>query len=159
MKNRKSTRGFTLVELIVSVAMLSIVMAAAGSAMFAAAQSYAETKKMQDDEYNARLALLAITREVHRGVTELDASGSELRILAYDGTTEIVYTFDDTAKILRRSGDIGSTPVQFAETELERFTASSDGRLLTLEIEGRNGLNLKTTVAILRVPAPADTTE
>lgn len=154
---QKKSRGVTLVELIVSVALLAVVMAAAGSAVYSASQSFAITRKMQEDEYNARLALLSITREVHRGVTAAEPGANQLRLVAHDRTTEIIYRFDATDKMLYREGDVDDTPVPFAATELESFSASSDGRLLTLEVECRYGLKLKTTVAVLRVPPPAGT--
>lgn len=148
---RKSARGMTLIELILAVGILAIVAVAVGSAMVAATKSYALTAKMQDDEYNARLALLSITREIHRGVTEIDiVSGSvfTMEIKPVSGET-VTYTFSGGE--LTRTGD---SPVTFVPVGLKSFSVDvADTRRVKISVECVNGMKLETVVARTRVPS------
>jgi prepilin-type N-terminal cleavage/methylation domain-containing protein len=67
----KSTKGFTLVELILAVSIIAIVTAAVATAVFDNVNSIIANRKLEEDQYYARLALLSITREVHHGFTHI----------------------------------------------------------------------------------------
>jgi len=165
----KHTGGITLVELLMTLALLSVVMAVAGSSMYAAVQSYAANTKMQKNEYSARLALLCITREVHRGVSAVNINTvdgmSELKLTMLDGITTITYKLDED-KVLVREIAGGDSPVPFLPVELTAFHVSfydldasglvetDHGRWLMIEVKYSEELNLslKTTIAVSRVP-------
>lgn len=154
MTNKK-TRGLTLVELLISVALLALVTVCAGTALFSAFQSYAVTAKLQEDEYNARLALLSMTREAHRGVTGVFISkgtNDTLELTMPDGAIVKFYLTDGT---LYRDVSGGDTPVAFTTTRLNSFEAdvTADGRWLTLRVEGQHDLVLETTISLSRIPA------
>ena len=62
----KINRGMTLVEMIITLAVLLVVMSVVGMAFSGAMESFATDRKLQDAEYDARLALLSITRDIRR---------------------------------------------------------------------------------------------
>ncbi|MCL2665949.1 MAG: type II secretion system GspH family protein [Defluviitaleaceae bacterium] len=142
----KKNKGFTLLELIVTLSIVVMVTAAAGSALFSAFQSYSVNLKIQDDQYNARLALLAMTRDVHRGVLHVeppDGSG-KMELVGLGIEYELV------GDRLKRRGD---SPVSFVEVELKSFSHETvDDRWLKIEIECMDGLVLQTKISISRIP-------
>ena len=68
MQKNKKNGGFTLMELIVVIGVMSIIMSAAGATVLTAFQVYASNRRIQDDQEQARFALLAMTRDMHQGV-------------------------------------------------------------------------------------------
>jgi hypothetical protein len=118
-----------------------------------ASESYGITARMQDDEYAARIAMLNISRELHRGWRGVeytptmprddDGDGifesyddAWLKLTGLDGA-EITYTFDKQIGgegRLTRAITAGTSPVLFEEIglkgfviEVEGFTANPDG--------------------------------
>jgi prepilin-type N-terminal cleavage/methylation domain-containing protein len=164
---RNKKRGITLVELIISIAIFSIVMTAAAAVFFTTLEQLAQSATLLDDQYNTRMAILSIVREIRRGDAGKDAMSvhadhlqSRLTIRRWDvneageivgDVSEIVYRLD--GGVLRREGDIEDTPVAFAQVELQTFrpsvatitippaTAGGPPRAipqwLTLEVQGR----------------------
>lgn len=156
----KKTRGMTLVELLVTLALLMVVITAAGSAILSAFQSYSINRQLQEDEYNARLALLSMTREAHRGVsgvTVTEGANADtpdtLEIVTLDGKS-IVFSIADGR--LCREAPEGSTPVAFVEVDMLNFKAEfSEERWLTLRVTCQFGLELETKIALSRIPSAA----
>jgi prepilin-type N-terminal cleavage/methylation domain-containing protein len=153
MRKLKQSAGFTLVEVLVSLSLLAMVMWVAGGAVYMASDSYGITARMQDDEYAARIAMLNISRELHRGWHEVeytpamphddDGDGDPeyyddawLKLSGLEGA-EITYTFNRQiggAGKLTRAINAGASPVAFDEIglkgfviEVEGFSADPDG--------------------------------
>lgn len=161
---RKSRRGMTLIELMLAVGILAIVAVATGYATVAAAKSYAFTTKMQNDEYNARLALLAITRELHRGLAEPEegVAAEPLKIYSDPGrfTLEMEPANGETVTYTFSGGELtrtGNSPVTFVPVELESFSVDVDNlddpRRVKISVKCVNGMKLETVVALYRVPS------
>ncbi len=130
--SRKARRGITLIELLVTMGILVAVIGMAGSAMLESVRSYALTRKMLDDQYNVSTAMLAISRELHRAVADINAvngAPATLTVKTVDtaGTGEItiVYTFEDGELTQTVSG--GDTPVLFVPVKLQAFEVYEDG--------------------------------
>ena len=142
--------GFTLTELVISLAILLVVVVLAGSVFMAAVESFALSRQLQDDQYNVRMALLSICQEAHRGVTAA-YDGGALTLARTDGGSVVRYAVADGE--LTRVVASGTTPVAFTGAALTSMTAeAADGRL-TVTVKGPNQLELKTQVMLTRVPA------
>jgi len=151
MVNAKSKRGATLTELIVSISILVIVVSMATSAVFSAIQSYALTERLQDDEYNIRMAALSISREIHRGVIKggVDFSPPVLTLkMVHGGNVE--YTFKD-GELTRTKA--GSSDIPFATVKLQGFSAEEIDGKIRLKLTGEYTGEIEMTVAISRVPS------
>ena len=146
----KRTGGFTLTELILSLAILLAVVALAGSAFMTAMESFALSRQLQDDQYNARMALLSICREARRGVTA-SYDGGTLTLARTDGGSVVRYAVVEGE--LTRTVVSGTTPVAFTGAALTAMTAETAGGRLTVTVKGRNRLELTTQVTLTRVPA------
>jgi len=147
--NRKSNRGATLLELIITISLLVIVIGMAASAVFSAVQSYALTTRLQDDEYNIRMAALSISREIHRGVQEEGVHvlpGKLTLKMIYGGDVE--YTF--AGGELTRTKE-GSSDIPFTTVRLRDFKASEDNGKIHLTLTGEYIGDIKMTVSISRV--------
>ena len=143
----KNKGGATLAELILCAAIMAVVMLAVGAVMLSAFQSYARTAKIQEDEYNIRMAVLSISRQIrHGGVPDAIAPGS-LSLMMPDGNT-VTYTVN--GGILERAGD---SDVPFASVKLKGFTAvhNSGKDSITLALKGEHGLEVTMAVTMNRV--------
>jgi len=138
MKNKK-TKGFTLIEMIITVTVLIIIMAMAGSALHFAMQSYRQDRIIQERQYDARLAMLSISREIRRGVDSIDEAGANvLKLKMKDGSGSTAVEFNiinlgGVNYLNRVVTPAGSSPVNFIPVAVESFEAingRSDGTLL-----------------------------
>jgi prepilin-type N-terminal cleavage/methylation domain-containing protein len=144
----KTRAGWTLVEVLVSLAILAMVIWIAGGAMYMASDSYALTTRMQNDEYAARTAMLNISRELHRGWRKVEFT-PPLPIYQVDGddttpivaytdaslflsgldSAEVKYVFD---KQVVGNGEFirvatSASPVSFEQFSLQDFEITIDG--------------------------------
>ena len=107
----KIKKGLTLVELIIAMAILLIVTSVTGMAFSSAMESFTADRVLQDTEYDARLALLSITRDIRQSeFVEWDRDNNSIKLKPHKlyGEDEfITYTFGDT-EIIRVSD---GTPV------------------------------------------------
>jgi type IV pilus assembly protein PilW len=71
---RTSTRGFTLVELLITVAVTSLAIAAALAGMRAQQKAYLDGRRLRDAQTSARRALLAIERNLPSAGFGIDAA-------------------------------------------------------------------------------------
>jgi len=150
--NAKNKRGATLLELIVTLSILAIVIGMAASAVFSALPSYVLTKRLQEDEYNIRMAALSISREIHRGVLEkdgVDFSSSVLTLKMIHGG-EVQYTFRDGELTRTKSGD---SEIPFVPVKLQAFSVdeTDDGKI-RLRLTGEHTGEIEMTISISRVP-------
>jgi prepilin-type N-terminal cleavage/methylation domain-containing protein len=149
----KQKAGFSLIEILVSLALLAMVIWIAGGAVYMASDSYGITARMQDDEYAARIAMLNISRELHRGWRGVeytpamphddDGDGlpeyyddAWLKLTGLEGA-EITYTFDRQvggSGKLSRAINAGTSPVVFEEIDLKGFVIEVEG--FTAEPDG-----------------------
>jgi len=150
----KSKRGVTLLELIVALSILVIVVGMATSAVFSAIQSYALTTRLQDDEYNIRMAALSISREIHRGVLEggvifsSSVSSSVLKLEMIHGG-DVEYTFTDGE--LTRTKE-GNSDIPFVAVKLQGFSVVEANGKVRLTLTGEHTGDIEMTISISRVP-------
>jgi len=150
--NKKSKRGATLLELLITITILVVVIGMAASAVFSAITSYSLTARLQEDEYSIRMAALSISREIHRGVLEggVEILPQGLRLQMIHGG-DVEYRFADGE--LSRT-EAGSSDIPFATVKLQSFSASEleeDGKV-RLKLTGEYTGEIEMTVSISRVP-------
>ena len=149
--NVKSKRGATLLELIITISILAIVIGMAASAVFSAVQAHALTVRLQDDEYNIRMAALSISREIHRGVMEeggVEFLPPVLRLKMIYGD-DVEYTFMDGELTRTREG---SSDIPFIAVKLRDFSAEEVNGKIRLTLTGEYTGDIVMTVSISRVP-------
>jgi len=173
-KAKKHNSGMTLVELIIAFAVFLIAMGAAGAAFNQAVSAFATDKKLQDGEYNARLALLAISRDLHRAESvDVNTATKVLTIKNFEGADTVYSFFDESGSASGRINRIaGSSPVPFivgelslikttlvpivdnAEVAVAGLTENIDRiRIILLCDNGSaGGAEIKTTITIKRIP-------
>ncbi|HYC70971.1 MAG TPA: prepilin-type N-terminal cleavage/methylation domain-containing protein [Opitutaceae bacterium] len=108
---RRPRPGFTLVELLIGMALSAVVMTALLGAFVYFARNFARLANSQLLEEQARLALawvrtdVARAREIKRGTAPADTT---VTLVLPDG--EVTYTYDAAAQRLRRQATFGAAP-------------------------------------------------
>jgi len=145
----KSKRGATLLELIITFSILTIVIGMAVSAVFSAIESHALTTRLQDDEYNIRMAALSISREIHRGVLEdgVDFFFPVLTLQMIHGG-DVEYTFRD-GELTRTKA--GNSDIPFVAVKLQGFSVVETDGKVRLTLTGEHIGDIEMTVSISRV--------
>ena len=104
----KSNAGFTLVEMLLSLAILAMVMAAVAVAFNASAINYSQNEAMFKAMNTARQALLRISTEVRTAqALALTGGSSQCSILTSDGR-DITYRYDSGNNTLYLDDNIAS---------------------------------------------------
>ena len=109
-KNIKNQNGFTLVEVLISIALLTISAGVASDIILTLVQSYNKTQIQNELEANGNFVLQKIERELQNAVDfEVSDSGKTLTIQKNEGTTtvNIVYriqVLDSVGSITRQEG-------------------------------------------------------
>jgi Tfp pilus assembly protein PilW len=119
-RQRKSARGYTLVEMIVAFGVFGIVTVAICSIYlfstrsFAALANYAELDKIN------RTALDTMTKEIRQAKVVTAASTNSITFINGDGLS-VTYYFDPTTEQLVRSASDGSSRVLLSSCDLLTF--------------------------------------
>lgn len=94
--------GFTLVELLVSVAICSLVLAGFGSLIFYTGRSFAALTNYVDLDAKSRTALDTMSREIRQTARLVAGTTNSLTFEDFDGTS-LVYSYDPSTRTLNRS--------------------------------------------------------
>ena len=116
----RAKRGWTLVEMMVSVAVFSISGLALATIFMFSIRSFAAMANYADLDKQNRIAMDKLTREVREAKAVTAYTTNSLSILNGDGNT-ITYTFNPTTKQLIR-GDGSSTQVLLNNCSLLSFS-------------------------------------
>ena len=163
MKLRKNNRGFTLVELIVSTAILSIVAVAASAFMVAGTRTYSSLNYTVRLQYEAQIAMAQLQEYTVDCTNGIAWDGSTLYIV--NGTDVHLFKFDSGLQTL----SYGKTAKAATLTEPTYNLAAEHitGMDVDLSREGQVGItlqmqrNAKTysatqTIALRNRPESAD---
>lgn len=165
---KKSKKGLTLVELIVTMALLGIVMTSIGAFALTAMRAYVGNRGIQDGQQGARFALLAISRDVHLRDLRTNEYGELLReVTAVDGVLTIpVYLngefnityFMQGGTLVRQGVPSGSWPVQFGAMPITSFVVSIANNAVDVEVVplGSASLPFTTSIALQRLVDPEE---
>jgi prepilin-type N-terminal cleavage/methylation domain-containing protein len=112
LRNRRArakAAGFTLVEGLMSLAILAVLLAALGTAVYASMESFRENERVATSSQTVRGVLQRMMREV-RTAAALDANSGSITIIPPDdgsGLQRIQYQYDPAAKVLNYRKTIG----------------------------------------------------
>ncbi len=101
---RKQQKGFTLLELLISISLLAMLMASVAAAVHASLQSSTENTKLAALTQSARSVLNRITHDV-RTAAAVDVTSTAVTIIppAGSGMDQIQYEFADGVLYYRRT--------------------------------------------------------
>ena len=115
-KQSKKRKGLTMVELIVTLAVMGLVIGAASQVMLSGFETYALDRRIQNDQVTIRNALTSITRDIHQAdVVRLNAYG--LLELTIHGIGTATYYQNATDHYLMRNAP-DDWPTHFAAVRL-----------------------------------------
>ena len=148
MRNKRNS-GVTLAEIIIVIGIMGIVFTAAAIMLHPTLEGYANDVKLMEDQYNTRMALLSIVREVRYDVNVVTpASGTSDSLVISTPTGTVTYSLVG-GRLVRA----GASDVFFVEVELDSFSVTRNGRWLTIDVAGSNGmLKISTKVSLNRIP-------
>lgn len=152
MKLRKNNRGFTLVELIVSTAILSIVAVAASAFMVAGTRTYSSVNYTVRLQYEAQIAMAQLQEYTVDCTDGIAWDGSTLYIV--NGTDVHLFKFESTAQTLSyaktvRADELNVTSYDLAAEHITDMDVNlSEGQAeITLQMQ-RNGKTYSATQLI-----------
>ncbi len=150
---RHRSGGFTFVEVMVSVVLMALLMAAVGVAVHASTTNFRENEDMVRAITTARQALMRITTDLRSAldVSEADPAG-QCTILRNDGAGDytIVYRFDDATDTLHFVDPSGASHVLCRNVTGITFTrtpAAGPARNVRISITVSSGNYSKTVSA------------
>ena len=138
MKIRKNNRGFTLVELIVSTAILSIVVLAASAFMVAGTRTYSSLSYTVRLQYEAQIAMAQLQEYTVDCTDGIAWDGSTLYIV--NGTDVHLFAFNSGNQTLSygKAGKAATLTVPAYNLAAEHIT----GMDVDLRTEGQVGITL-----------------
>jgi len=142
----KKSKGFTLVELIVTISIMVVVIGAAGAVMTSGFETYRADRRLQTAQVHIRNAMLAIQRDVHMAqVVSVDGIAPYYNILRlyydYENGGYFTYTLqpdpNNTAiGELYRSSVPADWPVHFSGASLALNLTEPDQGFVVEIIDG-----------------------
>jgi prepilin-type N-terminal cleavage/methylation domain-containing protein len=117
VKISKKQKGFTLLELLVSIFIFIVALLAASIVFARTMQAYRVSSNIQKNLESAQFALNLMAKNIRQDTIEVPSSqGEATEIRVYDVTTDtcIGYNFNSTNKTLEtgtKNGDCGSPPL------------------------------------------------
>jgi prepilin-type N-terminal cleavage/methylation domain-containing protein len=85
-------RGFTLIEIIVSMVILSLLVAVAGLGFVEMARGYIFTREVAEATHKSQLVLARMTMELRRMDAVTSATANQITYSRFDGTSQVTYT-------------------------------------------------------------------
>lgn len=99
--NKRSTKGFTLPEMLIGVAIGGLILAAIAATTVASVRSFASIYNYADMDMNSRTALDIMSRDIRGSSNVISASATSLVL---NGATNVItYTWSSNANTLTRS--------------------------------------------------------
>jgi prepilin-type N-terminal cleavage/methylation domain-containing protein len=144
--------GFSLVEVLIALALLAAILTAVAAAIQASLQSYRDNETITEATQTARSCLARMMREV-RTADEVDSTSTSLTIippLDGSGLTQIQYELSGGALYYRRTVGGATTSqallattddVRISSFNISRVTGTSGGTPYTKSVTVRIGLS------------------
>ena len=158
----KSKKGFTLIELIITITVLSIILMALGGVLVYSFNSFKrlnDRQLMHSEEQQLRMALLTMVRDARQS-KNVTSSGANTLVLTVPriSNTDATVTYGINNNMLTRTVTNGplDTDWNFVSARLASFnTDFSNGRSLDIGLVADfPNFAIDATVAINRIPSP-----
>ena len=111
MRTRRNRRAFTLIEMLLAIALLAALLAAVAAGVHASFHSYAENEDIAAATQSARAILIRLTTEV-RTAAAVDSTDTQLTIIPPDdgsGLQQVQYEFTGGTLYYRRTANGNTT--------------------------------------------------
>jgi prepilin-type N-terminal cleavage/methylation domain-containing protein len=131
MNHLRSKKGFTLIEVLLTVLIIAIVFGMVASIVGFFSRFYTDENQYIDRQENMRILMLQIERDIRMSDQEVNLSGSPCYIIGTgDSSTPIhTYCFDVSTQVVTRNGTVVANNVS-----VFTFSLSSD-RALNIDIK------------------------
>ena len=132
------TRGYTLVELVVVMTILSIVGMVSSYVIIESAKVYARTTPAMISSYQARLSVQRMQREIRDMKDTASITAFTATALTFDDSADNTIAYSLSAGDLSRNGDLlaqGVTSLTFTYWKSDGTTASASADLYLIEID------------------------
>jgi len=159
----KKNKGFTLIELIITIVASIVVIAAIGNVTLSFFQYQRVTEEIRADQYSIRMAALAITRQIRHGGADIEIPDpNTLKLVYEDGV--VIYTIDSSGLLSRTTQDNPPIILPFVPVDMQgfivdrmgmdgfgQFEPNPDGNWLSMRLVGTQGIEIETTISINRI--------
>ncbi|MDI6601926.1 MAG: prepilin-type N-terminal cleavage/methylation domain-containing protein [Thermoanaerobacteraceae bacterium] len=142
----KRRDGFTLIEILAAVAIMSVVAIVATSLFYTGSNTYVKSEKSMEIKQNVRSAMEVITSDIKKvgdtskiSIKDIIRGGKTYKALYVDNN---VYYYDGSKNSICMNNNDG----QELANEVKSFTFSIDGRKVTVIITGTDGFTLNNAV-------------
>lgn len=148
-KKIKNNRGFTIIELVVALAILAAIFSLVGPFFITGIQQFQESNSRVIDQANLRKIMASVSREV-RDATELTITDNG-QTVTIDGN---IYTYNATDETLVKT--VGSTGDEVTIAKfITWFEVERDGDMVTIKARATNRSSiLSTNVYVREKPSP-----
>ena len=128
----RDERGFTLTELLITLSLVGVGMAAAFAAYLGSIRSWEGTARLADLQRDAGLTARIITREVREGSEVVIGAGADSIAIYYDtGSSDSLaaeFVLDAQGRLIDLSGDVVATGVD------SLVFSSADGKTVNMDV-------------------------
>lgn len=157
---RERDKGFTLLEVVIAMTLLSIVLLAGNQLLFSGLKSWIHGEEQIDVVQNMRVGMDFMTREIRSatGVKTANSSYIIITVLNYDFSTgDVRYQYDNVDKELERKE--GSSSPQPVSSRISGLTFSYDSgnpiKWVGIEMKGKrkdgHEITMKSKVSLRSV--------
>jgi prepilin-type N-terminal cleavage/methylation domain-containing protein len=125
IKNANLEKGFTLVELLISLAILGIIVLALTAVLHTASQSNQIITTDMNQVKQARKAIDAVMDEIHysQGIVAVDPTGTSITYTDFNGTSNTILAYNTTTKVLTLRRGVAGIPIAITNGNvLQNFT-------------------------------------
>lgn len=131
-----NNKGFTLIEIIVTLMLVGILAAVAGFGIVQVARGYAAARENERMSQNTRIALLRMSRELMEFESVDNADTSEIAV-THPGGTQVAIGLSGTEILLDNDGDAeGGVPlIDHVDSFVLTYTNFSGGELARIDIQ------------------------
>ncbi|MBE0430058.1 MAG: prepilin-type N-terminal cleavage/methylation domain-containing protein [Thermoleophilia bacterium] len=154
--NANREHGFTMIELLIAILLLSVVMAAIFSFLWGASSYWRTAQDAADVTENARMGLNRMVREIKQAsiVTEAEAGQISFEVDFHDGTGKqmITYGYDGEGGTIWRSSGGGPEVTMVNNVRLAQFEYYGNDYRCDANNDGLVELGELTTCAVATNP-------
>jgi len=133
-KRKKFIVGFTIIELLVALAITAMLLAAVAVAFNASMTNYTENADLFKTVNNARQALVRMTSQIRSGLVDPNSSSTSCKLLCSDGSN-ITYLYNSSnKKLFIRNNATGDSYVLCENVSAMAFTFDVAGDVKNVQI-------------------------
>lgn len=139
----KNTKGFSLVELLVTIGLVSLVITAASLAYFSGVKAWVRSGNQVEVQQNLRIAINTLSNEIKMADTiNINTAEKRISLLFNDGSTRSYY-YDSASKEIRLAESGSTVAMYISGCDFEYYNNLIS---ISLTTEARQGVKSGTYV-------------